>query len=44
MGVAEGFVPFRGFRTWYRAVGELPGPAGKLPLLVINGGLGCPHD
>jgi len=39
----EGFVPFRGFNTWYRIVGdrELPG---KLPLLCLHGGPGAPHD
>jgi len=44
MAMAEGTVPFRGFRTWYQVVGELPAPDGKLPLLVVNGGPGCPHD
>ena len=44
MAVTEGTVPFRGFRTWYQVVGELPAPDGKLPLLVVNGGPGCPHD
>ena len=42
--VTAGTVPFRGFRTWYQVVGELPAPDGKLPLLVVNGGPGCPHD
>ncbi|MDT9689093.1 proline iminopeptidase-family hydrolase [Streptomyces sp. P9(2023)] len=44
MAVTEGTVPFRGFHTWYQAVGDLPDRGGKLPLLVINGGPGCPHD
>ncbi|WP_175439141.1 proline iminopeptidase-family hydrolase [Streptomyces vilmorinianum] len=44
MAVTEGTVPFRGFHTWYQVVGELPGPGGKPPLLVVNGGPGCPHD
>ncbi|MGP3684507.1 proline iminopeptidase-family hydrolase [Streptomyces sp. IBSNAI002] len=44
MTVTEGTVPFRGFRTWYRIAGEFQAPGGKLPLLVINGGPGCPHD
>jgi hypothetical protein len=32
--ISEGFVPFRGFRTWYRVVGDLaqPEPA-KFPYL-----------
>jgi L-proline amide hydrolase len=43
--ISEGFVPFRGFRTWYRIVGDLaqPEPA-KLPLLVLHGGPGESHD
>jgi L-proline amide hydrolase len=43
--VSEGFVPFRGFRTWYRVVGDLaqPTPA-KFPLLVLHGGPGESHD
>ncbi|MFD7321763.1 proline iminopeptidase-family hydrolase [Streptomyces sp. NPDC059875] len=44
MAVTEGTVPFRGFHTWYQAVGGLPSRGGKLPLLVVNGGPGCPHD
>ena len=44
MAVTEGTVPFGGFGTWYQVVGELPAPDGKLPLLVVNGGPGCPHD
>jgi proline-specific peptidase len=43
---SEGFVPFRGFRTWYRVVGDLTQPGGpaKLPLLVLHGGPGESHD
>jgi proline-specific peptidase len=41
--VTEGFIPFRGFRTWYRVVGEGDDP-GKLPLLCLHGGPGMPHD
>lgn len=37
---SEGFVPFRGFRTFYRVVGE----GEKLPLLVLHGGPGSAHD
>ena len=34
----EGFVPFRGYRTWYRIIGERrPAP---LPLLCLHGGPG----
>jgi proline-specific peptidase len=42
--VSKGTVPFRGHRTWYQVVGELPAPDGKLPLLVLHGGPGFPHD
>ena len=41
--MAEGFVPFRGYRTWYRVVGEGEQP-GKLPLLLLHGGPGGTHD
>ena len=43
--VREGFVPFRGFRTWYRVVGDLEQVAhGTLPLLTLHGGPGAAHD
>jgi L-proline amide hydrolase len=38
--VTEGFIPFDGFRTWYRVVGEGE-DAGKLPLLCLHGGPGA---
>jgi L-proline amide hydrolase len=38
----EGRVPFRGFETWYRSVGETT--SGKLPLLCLHGGPGGTHD
>ncbi len=41
---SEGTVRFRGYRTWHRVVGELPASTGKLPLLVLHGGPGLPHD
>jgi proline-specific peptidase len=41
---SEGTVSFRGYRTWYRIVGDLPGRRGKLPVLVLHGGPGFPHD
>ena len=41
--MAEGFVPFRGYRTWYRVAGEGEEP-GKLPLLCLHGGPGGTHD
>ncbi len=40
--VSEGYISFRGYRTWYRRVGE--GAAGKLPLLCLHGGPGMTHD
>ena len=39
----EGFVPFRGYRVWYRIVGERE-KSGKLPLLCLHGGPGATHD
>jgi L-proline amide hydrolase len=39
----EGFVAFRGHRTWYRVVGEGE-ELGKLPLLCLHGGPGGTHD
>ena len=41
--ISEGFVSFRGHRTWYRVVGDREA-AGKLPLILLNGGPGVPHD
>jgi len=38
--VEEGFVPFDGHRTWYRAVGGGEGT----PLLCLHGGPGFPSD
>lgn len=43
VAVSEGFIPFRGYRTWYRVVGERAGPE-KLPLLLVHGGPGIPSD
>jgi proline-specific peptidase len=40
----EGTVPFRRYRTWYEIAGELPPTSGKLPLLMLHGGPGFPHD
>jgi proline-specific peptidase len=42
--VAEGYVQFRGHRTWYQVVGDIPAAEPKLPLLVVHGGPGLPHD
>lgn len=38
----EGYVPFRGYQTWYRVTGSLA--SGPLPLIVAHGGPGCTHD
>jgi proline-specific peptidase len=40
----DGTVEFHGYRTWYRIVGGLPAASGKLPVLVLHGGPGFPHD
>ncbi|WP_408913870.1 proline iminopeptidase-family hydrolase [Brucella pseudogrignonensis] len=39
---AEGYVPFRDYKTWYRITGSLDSE--KLPLVVAHGGPGCTHD
>jgi L-proline amide hydrolase len=39
----EGHLPFRGFRTWYRIVGDGE-ESGSLPLLCLHGGPGFTHD
>jgi proline-specific peptidase len=39
----EGFVSFRGYKVWYRIVGEHESP-GKLPLICLHGGPGATHD
>jgi proline-specific peptidase len=36
----EGFIPFRGYQTWYRVVGDGPGTR----LLLLHGGPGLPSD
>jgi proline-specific peptidase len=38
---SEGFVDFRGHRTWYRVVGDLA--AGAVPVLALHGGPGSTH-
>lgn len=40
--ITEGSVAFRGYQTHYCIVGE--NDPGRLPLLVLNGGPGMPHD
>jgi proline-specific peptidase len=41
--VNEGTIPYKGFETWYRIVGEGEEP-GKFPLLCLHGGPGAAHD
>ena len=41
--VQEGTIPFHGYQTWYRVVGEGE-ESGKLPLLCLHGGPGAAHD
>ena len=36
----EGYLPFHGYRTWYRVTGEKEEP-GKYPLLCLHGGPGA---
>jgi proline-specific peptidase len=42
MQVTEGYIPFRGYRTWYRLVGDSE-DAGKSPLICLHGGPGSGH-
>ena len=39
----EGFIQFRGYKVWYRTVGDRE-VAGKLPLLCLHGGPGASWD
>jgi proline-specific peptidase len=39
----EGYIPFQGYKTWYKIVGTGEDP-GKLPLLLLHGGPGACHD
>lgn len=41
--IQEGYVPFEGYRTWYRIVGDRE-EEGKLPVLCLHGGPGIAHD
>ncbi|MYV15977.1 proline iminopeptidase [Furfurilactobacillus milii] len=42
MKIEEGYMPFRGYKTYYRIVGEKT--PGKAPLLLIHGGPGSSHN
>jgi L-proline amide hydrolase len=39
----EGTIPFSGYETWYRVVGDSETP-GKFPLVCLHGGPGAAHD
>jgi proline-specific peptidase len=41
--VQEGYVPVDGYRVWYRMIGG-NGQDEKLPLMILHGGPGAPHD
>lgn len=41
--IREGFVTFKGYKIWYRIVGDHEQP-GKRPLLCLHGGPGFSHD
>jgi proline-specific peptidase len=41
--VEEGFIPFRGYKTWYKNVGDKE-ELGKVPLICLHGGPGATHD
>jgi proline-specific peptidase len=43
VNASEGTIPFRSRETWYRVVGDGDEP-GKVPLLLLHGGPGAPHD
>lgn len=40
--VSEGYIPFHGFRVWYRVVGDLASE--QVPILCLHGGPGIAHD
>ncbi len=40
--IQEGLIPFKGFNTWYKTVGECEDI--KIPLLCLHGGPGFSHD
>jgi L-proline amide hydrolase len=42
IAIQEGYVPFRGYQTWFRVVGDLR--ARKTPVVILHGGPGAAHD
>lgn len=42
MPTSEGYIPFHGYRTWYRVVGAETDE--RAPVVLLHGGPGAPHD
>ncbi|MFR9307528.1 MAG: alpha/beta hydrolase, partial [Lachnospiraceae bacterium] len=42
MKIREGYIPYLGYQTYYRIVGESRG--GTKPLLLLHGGPGSTHN
>lgn len=42
--IKEGYMPFLGYETYYRIVGEEFGNNGKAPLICLHGGPGSTHN
>src|SRR3712207_2753130 len=42
MKIQEGYMPFKGYKTYYRIVGE--GSPERKPLLLLHGGPGSTHN
>ncbi|MGN0170859.1 MAG: proline iminopeptidase [Lachnospiraceae bacterium] len=42
MKITEGYMPFKGYKTYYRVVGEQTG--NKKPLVLLHGGPGSSHN
>lgn len=40
--IDEGYMPFKGYKTYYRVVGERH--SGKAPLVLLHGGPGSTHN
>ena len=42
--ITEGYMPFKGYQTYYRIVGEEYKNNGKAPLICLHGGPGSTHN
>ena len=42
MEIHEGYIPFMGYKTYYRTVGKFEG--NKKPLILLHGGPGSTHN